>query len=132
MGNHGDPAYAQIVLNALANEDENVRAAAAYASRFFKGGEARRSVADLASNDTSELVKEEALKALNVELSVNRDYDQLVKVLLSSKSERVQMAGGIILSEARQRGVDHNIAKAVDHVRDTTPFKGVRDFLSAD
>ena len=129
MGNHGSERYFEVLKAAVRDQSDLVRRAAVFALRFHPGAGAGALLADTATQDAGEKIKEQAIEALATQLDQRRDYDRVTKVALSSRDPQVQLAAAVVLTEAKARGGSPEIDQAIAALRTGSSIGQVHAFL---
>ena len=129
MGNHGSVRYFEVLKAAVRDQSDWVRRAAVYALRFHEGVEAGALLAEIATQDSDEKIKAEAIAALAMQLDQRRDFARVAKVALSSRDSSVQLSAAVILTGARARAASPEVDQAIAALRTGSSMGEVQAYL---
>lgn len=130
MGNHGSVQYLPFLLQSAEDSNEDVRAAAVYGARYHNTEDAGAFISQVATKDTSNKVKAEAIRALTMQLDLRRDFARIAEIANSTANEDVQLEAARVLRAAYERSRNPEAQFAIDSILKMTKNKNVHAFIS--
>lgn len=131
MGNHGSTQYLSFLKQSARDANEDIRAAAIYGFRHLNSEDAAVFVAEVAINDTSDKVKSEAVRALQMHLEERQNYSRVADIAISTSNEEIQIEVARILKSEFNRLQNSSVKIALDKILGATRSERVRVFISS-